>query len=89
LRYFLNRCIIQVKNGYKKVILHIYSFNIIHNEHIVAAICKKINSQGDSYEIEIYGNEDIELHLFVIILLDQITHVKKKIFSQLEDANEK
>lgn len=58
--------------------LFAHSFNIIYNGQSVAAIRKKIISWGDAYEIEIYGNEDIELYLFVIIILDQVIHEKKR-----------
>jgi uncharacterized protein YxjI len=58
--------------------LFAHSFNIIHNGQSVAAIRKKIISWGDAYEIEIYDNKDIELYLFVIIILDQVIHEKKR-----------
>lgn len=58
--------------------LFAHSFNIISNGQNLASIHKKIISWGDTYEIEIYDNENIELYLFVIIILDQVIHEKKR-----------
>ncbi|MCD4827549.1 MAG: LURP-one-related family protein [Acholeplasmataceae bacterium] len=53
-----------------------HSFTIFNNGQSVAAIRKKIISWGDSYEIEIFESENIELYLFVVIILDQVIHEK-------------
>lgn len=58
--------------------LFAHSFNIIDGGHVVASIKKKIISWGDTYEIEIYEEENIELYLFVVIILDQVIHEGKK-----------
>jgi uncharacterized protein YxjI len=58
--------------------LFAHSFNIIDHGQSVASIHKKIISWGDAYEIEVYDKENIELFLFVIIILDQVIHEKKR-----------
>jgi len=54
-----------------------HSFGIFDGERAVASIKKRIISWGDTYEIEILEEENIELYLFVVIILDQIIHEKK------------
>ncbi len=54
-----------------------HSFNIMDNSGVVASISKKIISWGDTYEIEIFEDENIELYLFVVIILDQVIHERK------------
>jgi len=58
--------------------LFAHSFNILDNDGVVASISKKIISWGDTYEIEIFEEENIELYLFVVIILDQVIHEGKK-----------
>jgi len=57
--------------------LFAHSFNIFDNGQVVASIQKKIISWGDTYEIEIFEKDDIELFLFVVIVLDQVIHERK------------
>jgi uncharacterized protein YxjI len=58
--------------------LFAHSFNILANGGgTVASISKKIISWGDTYEIEIFEDENIELYLFVVIILDQVIHERK------------
>ncbi len=57
--------------------LFAHSFVIYENEQPVASIQKKYISWGDTYEIEILREEDVELFLFVVIVLDQVIHEKK------------
>jgi len=54
-----------------------HSFGIYEKGLEVASIKKKIISWGDTYEIEIHDEANIELFLFVVIILDQIIHEKK------------
>jgi|AntAceMinimDraft_18_1070375.scaffolds.fasta_scaffold00145_29 uncharacterized protein YxjI len=63
--------------------LFAHSFNILDNGGVVASISKKIISWGDTYEIEIYEEENIELYLFVVIILDQVIHEGKKSIANL------
>jgi len=58
--------------------LFAHSFNILDSGSVVASISKKIISWGDTYEIEIYEKENIELYLFVVIILDQVIHEGSK-----------
>ncbi|MBU1145187.1 MAG: LURP-one-related family protein [Firmicutes bacterium] len=57
--------------------LFAHSFTILDHGGEVASIKKKIISWGDTYEIEIYGQENVELFLFAVIILDQVIHEKK------------
>jgi uncharacterized protein YxjI len=57
--------------------LFAHSFNINDNGRVVASISKKIISWGDTYEIEIFEEENVELYLFVVIILDQVIHERK------------
>jgi uncharacterized protein YxjI len=45
---------------------------------MVASISKKIISWGDTYEIEIKNEEDKELFMFVVIIIDQVVHERKR-----------
>ncbi len=58
--------------------LFAHSFTILDRDTVVATISKKIFSWGDTYEIEVEEQENVELFLFVVIILDQILHEKKK-----------
>lgn len=57
--------------------LFAHSFVVEDNGITLATISKKIISWGDTYEIEIYKEEDIELLLFVVIVLDQVIHERR------------
>ncbi|MCK4551632.1 MAG: LURP-one-related family protein [Tenericutes bacterium] len=58
--------------------LFAHSFTIYDNDEVVATIRKKIISWGDTYEIEIFDDENIELLLFSVIVLDQVFHEKRR-----------
>ncbi len=51
-----------------------HSFTISRDGMIVASIQKRIISWGDTYEIIIDQSNDIELLLFIVIVLDQVVH---------------
>jgi len=55
-----------------------HSFTISNYGNVKATISKKIISWGDTYEIEIYDKENIELFLFVVIVLDQVIHERRR-----------
>ncbi len=57
--------------------LFAHSFTIMDQQKVVASIEKRIISWGDTYEIEIYDEENIELLLFTVIVLDQVIHEKR------------
>ena len=58
--------------------LFAHSFTIYENDEVVATIRKKIISWGDTYEIEIFVEENVELLLFTVIVLDQVIHERKR-----------
>ncbi|MBN2540329.1 MAG: LURP-one-related family protein [Bacilli bacterium] len=58
--------------------LFAHSFVISDDGEPVASIQKKIISWGDTYEIDIVKEEDVELFLFVVIVLDQVIHERKR-----------
>lgn len=58
--------------------LFAHSFGIIKDGQEVASIHKKVISWGDTYEIDIDSNINIELYLFMVIIIDQVIHEKKK-----------
>ena len=56
-----------------------HSFGIYDEKrNMVASISKKIISWGDTYEIEIKNEEDKELFMFVVIIIDQVVHERKR-----------
>lgn len=55
-----------------------HSFTIYENDDIIATIRKKIISWGDTYEIEIFDDENVELLLFTVIVLDQVIHERRR-----------
>lgn len=57
--------------------LFAHSFGINQDGNLLASISKKIISWGDTYEIEIFEEENVELFLFVVIVLDQVIHERK------------
>jgi uncharacterized protein YxjI len=54
-----------------------HSFGILKDQTIVASITKKILSFGDTYEIDIDDNQNVELFLFIVIIIDQVIHEQK------------
>ena len=57
--------------------LFAHSFTIMDNQTVVASIQKKIISWGDTYAIEIFDEENVELLLFTVIVLDQVIHERR------------
>lgn len=56
-----------------------HSFGIYdEKKNQVASISKKIISWGDTYEINIQSEENVELFLFVVIIIDQVVHENKQ-----------
>lgn len=55
-----------------------HSFGIMRNGNEVASIQKKIIAWGDTYEIFIADELNIELYLFIVIIIDQVIHEQKK-----------
>jgi len=54
-----------------------HSFNITDNGSFVASIQKKYISWGDTYEIDIVDEKNIQLLLFLVIIIDQVVHENK------------
>ncbi|PKK94698.1 MAG: hypothetical protein CVV60_05105 [Tenericutes bacterium HGW-Tenericutes-5] len=54
-----------------------HNFSILDNTLALASISKRIISWGDTYEIDIAANENVEIFLFVVIIIDQTIHEKK------------
>jgi len=57
--------------------LFAHSFTIYRNGVDVASITKKILSFGDFYEINLATPHEIELYLFMVIVIDQVIHENK------------
>ena len=55
-----------------------HSFGILRDEITIASIEKKVFSFGDSYEIDIEDETNLELLLFIVIIIDQVIHESKK-----------
>lgn len=55
-----------------------HSFGILKDERTIASIEKKVFSFGDSYEIDIEDETNLELLLFIVIIIDQVIHESKK-----------
>jgi uncharacterized protein YxjI len=55
-----------------------HSFGIYdsHN-NLVTSISKKIISWGDTYEIDVVDENNLELLLFMVIIIDQVVHENK------------
>jgi len=57
--------------------LFAHSFVVEDQDKALATIQKKYISWGDTYEIEVFSEEDRELYLFLVIILDQVIHEKR------------
>jgi uncharacterized protein YxjI len=55
-----------------------HAFDIVDQGNVIASINKKYLSWGDTYEIDILEKEHNELYLFVVIIIDQVIHEKKR-----------
>ncbi len=55
-----------------------HSFGILKDDKTIASIEKKVFSFGDSYEIDIEDESQLELLLFIVIIIDQVIHESQK-----------
>lgn len=55
-----------------------HSFGIYKEGTNIASIEKKIFSFGDSYEIDVEDETNLELLLFIVIIIDQVIHESQK-----------
>jgi len=55
-----------------------HNFSILDNTLTLASISKRVISWGDTYEIDIAAEENVEVFLFVVIIIDQTIHEKKR-----------
>ncbi len=55
-----------------------HSFGILQDGKTIASIQKKVFSFGDSYEIDIDDERQLELLLFIVIIIDQVIHESEK-----------
>ena len=51
-----------------------YNFSVFRHGSPVVTISKKIISWGDSYEIDILDESEVDLYLFLVIIIDQVLH---------------
>ncbi len=58
--------------------LFAHSFGILKDGRTIASIEKKIFSFGDSYEIDVEDESNLELLLFIVIIIDQVIHESQK-----------
>lgn len=61
------------------VLQHVFAIHDEDNE--LARIEKRVFSFGDAYEIDVKVDKDPLLHLFLIIIIDQMNHERKKFHS--------
>jgi len=55
-----------------------HSFGVYDNRNnLVASISKKYISWGDTYEIDVQDENNLEVLLFMVIIIDQVVHEKK------------
>jgi uncharacterized protein YxjI len=57
--------------------LFAHSFQVLRNGEVIASISKQIFSFGDFYEIELHVSNEVELYLFIVIVIDQVVHENK------------
>ena len=55
-----------------------HAFSIHTEEQQLAKIEKRVFSFGDAYEIDVMVDKDPLLHLFLVVLIDQMNHERKK-----------
>jgi uncharacterized protein YxjI len=55
-----------------------HSFGIMKDGRTIASIEKKVFSFGDSYEIDIEDETQLDLLLFIVIIIDQVIHESEK-----------
>lgn len=58
--------------------LFAHSFGIYNEDTVIASIEKKVFSFGDSYEIDVEDETNLELLLFIVIIIDQVIHESQK-----------
>jgi len=55
-----------------------HSFGIYDDKNnFVASISKRLISWGDTYEIDIADEQNVEILLFMVIIIDQVVHERK------------
>ncbi len=69
---------VQNKEMYVEGNLFAHAFEITDHGQPVATIKKKLISWGDTYEIEILSEENVELFLFVVIVIDQVIEAARR-----------
>jgi len=55
-----------------------HSFGILRDGTTIASIEKKVFSFGDSYEIDVEDESQLELLLFIVVIIDQVIHESEK-----------
>ncbi len=55
-----------------------HAFSIYDDEKELASIEKGIFDFGDAYEVEVFSDKSPLLHLFLIVVIDQLNHERKK-----------
>ncbi len=55
-----------------------HAFSLHNEENKLAQIEKKVFSFGDAYEIDVITEKDPLLHLFLVVVIDQMNHERKK-----------
>ncbi len=55
-----------------------HSFGILKEGRTIASIEKKVFSFGDSYEIDVEDETELELLLFIVVIIDQVIHESEK-----------
>ena len=55
-----------------------HSFSIYHDENELAKISKGSYDFGEAYEVEVFTDKSPLLHLFLIVVIDQLNHERKK-----------
>lgn len=55
-----------------------HSFSIYKEGDVIASIEKKVFAFGDSYEIDIEDDSNLELLLFIVVIIDQVIHESEK-----------
>lgn len=55
-----------------------HSFEVNKNGSIVATITKKYFSFGDSYVIDVLDEHNLELYLFIVIIIDQVAEAAQR-----------
>lgn len=54
-----------------------YNFTIERNGSPIATIQKQVLTWGDTYEIDIIDESQLEVYLFIVVIIDQMLHESK------------